>query len=45
MMATYTDKARWTRIAAQNTATSGIFSSDRTIKQYNELVWHLRPIS
>jgi len=25
-----------------NTAMSGIFSSDRTISEYNELIWHLK---
>jgi starch phosphorylase len=45
MMKVYSDKAAWTWMAAKNTATSGIFSSDRTIGEYNDQVWHLTPIS
>lgn len=35
------DRESWWRSAVLNTANSGFFSSDRTIKQYNELVWKL----
>ncbi len=31
----------WLRKAVINTARSGIFSSDRTIAEYNEKIWHL----
>ena len=27
-----------------NTAMAGFFSSDRTIKEYNEKIWNLTPI-
>jgi len=27
-----------------NTARSGIFSTDRTISEYNQNIWHLRPL-
>ena len=37
----YTDRKRWNKMAATNTAKAGIFSSDRTINEYNELIWHL----
>jgi len=37
----YRDKERWKRIAAANTASSGVFSSDRTIEEYNEKIWKL----
>jgi starch phosphorylase len=37
----YGDKAKWDKIAIHNTAMSGYFSSDRTIKQYAEEVWDL----
>ena len=38
----YTDKDKWMRMAVTNTACSGIFSSDRTIKEYNDKIWHLK---
>ena len=38
----YTDKPSWTRKAAMNTACAGFFSADRTIDEYNRLIWRLR---
>ena len=40
----YTKKDEWLRKAILNTAKSGVFSSDRTIREYNEKIWHLRPL-
>jgi len=37
----YQDEENWTRMSIINTATSGKFSSDRTIMDYNRDVWHL----
>ncbi|MBR3503226.1 MAG: glycogen/starch/alpha-glucan phosphorylase, partial [Clostridia bacterium] len=34
----------WLRKAIINTAQSGVFSSDRTIKEYNDKIWHLKPL-
>ena len=42
--ADYTDKDKWLRMAVVNTARSGIFSTDRTIREYNENIWHLNPL-
>jgi starch phosphorylase len=39
----YKDKARWTRMSIMSTAGSGKFSSDRTIQQYAEEIWHVKP--
>ena len=36
---------KWWRMAVLNTAASGIFSSDRTIAQYNRDVWQLTPLT
>ena len=40
----YTDRDKWLRMAVMNTACSGGFTSDRTIRQYNDLIWHLTPL-
>ncbi|MBQ2976719.1 MAG: glycogen/starch/alpha-glucan phosphorylase [Clostridia bacterium] len=40
--ADYQNREKWLRMAITNTACSGIFSSDRTIKEYNDLIWHLK---
>ena len=40
----YQDKAHWTRMSILNTARSGRFSTDRTMRDYNDDIWHLEPI-
>ena len=40
----YQDKAGWARMCLVNIAKSGFFSSDRTIKQYAEEIWHIEPL-
>ena len=37
----YGNHDAWLRKAVINTAMSGVFSSDRTIKEYNENIWHI----
>jgi starch phosphorylase len=40
----YKDKDRWTKMSILNTAASGYFSTDRTMRDYNEDIWKLDPI-
>jgi starch phosphorylase len=41
----YLDVEHWTRMSILNTAASGRFSTDRTMRDYNEDIWRLEPIS
>ena len=41
----YKDKDAWYKKAIMNTACAGYFSSDRTIEEYNEKIWHLKPLT
>ncbi len=40
----YKNRDKWLEMAIMNTAMSGYFSSDRTINEYNEKIWHLTPL-
>jgi len=40
----YQDQERWTRMSIMNTATSGKFSTDRTMREYNAEIWKLKPL-
>ncbi len=37
----YEDTQRWTRMSILNVARSGLFSSDRTIREYADEIWHV----
>ena len=40
----YKDTRKWTHMSIVNTAKSGFFTTDRTMRQYNEDIWHVEPI-
>ncbi len=40
----YQDRKSWIAKQVMNTAMAGFFSSDRTINEYNDKIWHLTPI-
>jgi starch phosphorylase len=42
--AAYKDTDRWTKMSILNTASSGKFSTDRTITEYNRDIWKLTPV-
>jgi starch phosphorylase len=42
--AAYRDKRAWHRMALANIAGSGKFSSDRTIREYAQEIWDIKPI-
>ena len=40
----YRDQDKWLLMSILNTARTGYFSSDRTIHQYAEDIWHVKPV-
>ncbi len=42
---TYLEKDKWTKMAILNVAHSGIFSSDRAIKEYAEKIWGIKQVA
>ncbi len=43
--AAFLDEPRWTTMSILNCAASGRFSTDRTMREYNEDIWRLEPVT
>ena len=41
----YQNREHWSRMSILNVARSGCFSSDRAIREYNEDIWQVKPLS
>ena len=44
-MSDYGNKEKWSRMSLINTATSGVFASDNSIRKYADEIWHATPIN
>ena len=44
MDADHLDKRLWNSMSLDNIAASGIFSSDRSVREYADGIWHIRPV-
>ncbi len=44
MFSDYKDREKWNRMAAINIAGAGFFAADRSIKEYAENIWHIKPV-
>ena len=38
------DKRRWNQMSLRNIAAAGYFAADRSVREYAENIWHLRPV-
>ena len=41
----WAEPTRWTAMSIRNTAASGRFSTDRTMREYNRDIWRLEALS
>ena len=44
MLAAYSDREKWTRMSLLNTSAAGFFAADRSIKEYADKFWNLKPV-
>ena len=45
MIKAYSDREKWTRMSLLNTAAAGFFAADRSINEYAEKFWDLKPVN
>ena len=41
----YRDRKDWNRKSLINIASSGYFAADRSIKEYADNIWHIKPVT
>ena len=41
----YADKEKWNRMSLMNIAASGFFAADRSIKEYADNIWNIKPLT
>jgi len=44
MIDAYSDREKWTRMSLLNTSAAGFFAADRSIKEYADKFWNLKPV-
>ncbi len=44
VIADYGDREKWNKMSLINTAKSGFFASDRSIREYADSIWHIKPV-
>ena len=44
MLSAYADREKWTRMSLLNTSAAGFFAADRSIKEYADKFWNLKPV-
>jgi starch phosphorylase len=44
MIAAYADREKWTRMSLLNTSAAGFFAADRSIKEYADKFWNIKPV-
>ena len=41
----FADRQKWNNMSLMNIAKSGIFAADRSIKDYAENIWNVKPVN
>ncbi|MBQ9693101.1 MAG: glycogen/starch/alpha-glucan phosphorylase, partial [Clostridia bacterium] len=44
MLEDYADRDKWNRKALINIAKAGFFAADRSIREYADNIWHIKPV-
>ena len=42
--AAYNNEKQWEKMSLINTAKAGIFSADRSVKEYADRIWHIQQV-